>query len=212
MVWSVVCMGLPHTKVGFKKLIHVAVNLFLLKLQGAFVAIVYIACAPPQNPFLSQPLDTRTTREMPFKDLTGLPHRGCVCDVTVSTWPARLNIRDKWVQWHHTRFTCGGKPLNEVHTQCSHYDLFLLLSLVHSRMQYRTCTPWALSGRHPKSYILPYSCRLWGTMQCLGADNMLTTTTQKVAERLGVCRGVLRCMGAELGVQWFAPHVPAICK
>ena len=96
-------------------------NLFLLKLQGAFFAIVsYIACAPTQNPFLSQLLDTRITRESSFKDLTGSPHRSCVYGVIVSTWSARLNMRDKWVQWHHTRFTCGGKPLNEVHTQCRH--------------------------------------------------------------------------------------------
>ena len=55
-----------------------SINIFLLMLQGAFVAIVYNACAPPQNPFLSQPLVTRTTRERSFKDLTGSPHRECV--------------------------------------------------------------------------------------------------------------------------------------
>ena len=55
-----------------------SINRYLLKLESGFVVIVYIACAPPQNPFLSQPLDTRTTRESSFKDLTGSPHRGCV--------------------------------------------------------------------------------------------------------------------------------------
>ena len=63
-------------------------DLTQLKLQGAFVPIVYIACAPPQNPFLSQPLDTRTTGERSFKDLTGSPHRGCVwrhCQHVAST-------------------------------------------------------------------------------------------------------------------------------
>ena len=39
----------------------------------------------------------------------------------VASWCGfTLNKRDKWVQWHRTRFTCGGKPLNEVHTQCRH--------------------------------------------------------------------------------------------
>ena len=40
----------------------------------------------------------------------------CVCDDIVSRRPARLNMRDKWIQWHHARFTCGERPLNEVRT------------------------------------------------------------------------------------------------
>ena len=27
-------------------------------------------------------------------------------------WDAKHS--DKWVQWHHTRFTCGGKTLNRI--------------------------------------------------------------------------------------------------
>ena len=42
---------------------------------------VHIACTPPQNLFLYQPLDTRATRERSFNDLTGSPHRGCACYV-----------------------------------------------------------------------------------------------------------------------------------
>ena len=48
------------------------------------VSSVYIACAPPQNPFLSQPLDTRTTRERSFKDLTGVIAALRVCVMPLS--------------------------------------------------------------------------------------------------------------------------------
>ena len=64
---------IPLAPVTFPKL-----KRYLPKLQSEFVAIVCIACASPQNPFPSQPLDTRTTRERSLNGLTGSPHRGCV--------------------------------------------------------------------------------------------------------------------------------------
>ena len=98
-----------------------AVNLFLLKLQGAFVAIVYCTLHALlhrtrfcPNYWTPVPLEKGLLKIKQDRRTAGM------YDVTASAWSARINIRDKWVQWHRTRFTCAGNPLNEVHRQGRH--------------------------------------------------------------------------------------------